>query len=670
MASLSIRTPGDTAKAATLCDRCAKINLQRMFSKPSNGPYIGKVAQYEKSNCVVCNLLRDSLPAEAKVGHFANADYRLRSRAVQPSATLYPDVSMIALGLESISYPLRILRQGPGLPHIFSLSAGTESSGLLNDLIDFQIPKRWDVSCSQNHSKCSRKFMDVSMPSKLIDCNTRHVIPAPSAEYITLSYVWGSAAQANEKGDSGSTKLPEVLPSTIEDALAVVLKLGYRYLWIDRYCITTEEDLIHEIGRMDLIYGNSALTIIDAAGENPHQGLPGVRPGTRSPQQPCAHIGDRMLVSTLKRPERDIQNSLWNTRGWTYQEALLSRRRLVFTERQMYFECQESNCNEVLGAIAMSQEKSRSDGPQLGKWVLHSACGSQMWTLQPIVDDRYSIYTHLTHYTQRTLTKEEDILSGIIGLFEYTKRLKPPIMQLWGLPFQDMTLMDPYNKFQIWVPPLEIPRNGPERSDADSSGYKWTEPPCIGFSIQWSLKKPSTRRKGFPSWSWMGWRGKPEWTQARPVSTWRFALESKEQVADPSLSLREYAYNYGLLALNTKFLEPLIELKAAAVSVELLKYKKSSESSTIHIDMREKYHSHRDFENCIATTTEPLDSSSEYLAVQISQRFAGRIWILIVKEVRTKVWERVAHLLWEIPTDKVCIEMVNESQNWRRIILG
>jgi hypothetical protein len=57
------------------------------------------------------------------------------------------------------------------------------------------------------------------------------------------------------------------------------------------------------------------------------------------PRQPKAKIGDTVLLSTLRAPRRHIQNSVWSTRCWTYQEGVLSRRRLVFTKEQVYFEC-------------------------------------------------------------------------------------------------------------------------------------------------------------------------------------------------------------------------------------------------------------------------------------------------------------------------------------------
>ncbi|KAH3995743.1 hypothetical protein HBI56_146050 [Parastagonospora nodorum] len=42
----------------------------------------------------------------------------------------------------------------------------------------------------------------------------------------------------------------------------------------------------------------------------------------------------------------DTYQSHCSTRGWTFQEAALNRRRLVFTEDQLYFECRTMNCSE------------------------------------------------------------------------------------------------------------------------------------------------------------------------------------------------------------------------------------------------------------------------------------------------------------------------------------
>ena len=88
---------------------------------------------------------------------------------------------------------------------------------------------------------------------------------------------------------------------------------------------------------MNLIYEGAEITIVNAAGSNAESGLPGIENEPR-PLQPKVKIGNTVLVSTMCSPRVHISNSVWSTRGWTYQEGVLSRRRLVFTGEQMYFE--------------------------------------------------------------------------------------------------------------------------------------------------------------------------------------------------------------------------------------------------------------------------------------------------------------------------------------------
>ncbi|XP_044724639.1 uncharacterized protein HRG_02535 [Hirsutella rhossiliensis] len=47
------------------------------------------------------------------------------------------------------------------------------------------------------------------------------------------------------------------------------------------------------------------------------------------------------------RPQKAalVRNRRWNTRGWTYQELLLSRRLLFFTDSQVYFQCMSNLWN-------------------------------------------------------------------------------------------------------------------------------------------------------------------------------------------------------------------------------------------------------------------------------------------------------------------------------------
>ncbi|KAF2867429.1 heterokaryon incompatibility protein-domain-containing protein, partial [Massariosphaeria phaeospora] len=341
---------------------------------------------------------------------------------------------------------MKEILDGPGIPSILPRTSASSWFKPLTSRVDFDVPKRWLQLCSSLH-KCHRLIEEVG-PSRLIDCNARVIIPTgqtANSAYVTLSYVWGSSAKDDTASipalETTSWILPEELPKTIEDAITVTQELGYRYLWVDKYCIdqSRSEDFISQVQQMDLIYRNSVLTIIDAAGHDPFKGLPGVRPDSRSPIQPSVSVGDYELYSTMHRPEWDIKTSRWSTRAWTYQEGLLSRRRLIFTAQQMYFECQGVYCKEALDFPTDGLQELHLDSPKKGH-SLHEdfrrANGMGVFPFRLIGANVWEIYARMTEYSGRSLTRDDDILNGILGLFRYTGRTRYPIINLWGLPYR------------------------------------------------------------------------------------------------------------------------------------------------------------------------------------------------------------------------------------------
>jgi hypothetical protein len=68
----------------------------------------------------------------------------------------------------------------------------------------------------------------------------------------------------------------------------------------------------------------------------------------KRPLPPGKTAGKTILISVLQEPRITIRNSEWATRGWTYQEGVLSNRRLVFTEQQVYWECRGMAVNEMV----------------------------------------------------------------------------------------------------------------------------------------------------------------------------------------------------------------------------------------------------------------------------------------------------------------------------------
>jgi hypothetical protein len=115
---------------------------------------------------------------------------------------------------------------------------------------------------------------------------------------------------------------------------------------VDRHCINQldYDEKEQQIRQMHHIYQQAFITIIAAAGESAEAGLAGIHETPRK-QQPSVEIDDLSIINTpVRHPKHTIPKSTWTTRAWTFQEAILFRRRLVFTAEHMYFECEEMHC--------------------------------------------------------------------------------------------------------------------------------------------------------------------------------------------------------------------------------------------------------------------------------------------------------------------------------------
>ena len=218
---------------------------------------------------------------------------------------------------------------------------------------------------------------------------------------------------------------------------------------------------------MDLIYSGAHLTIVAASGQDPDFGLPGVSSTQRIPQARI-QIGNQTLCSTMEDPTSLIAHSAWMSRAWTFQEALFSRRRLIFTEQQVYYECKATNRSETVDL-----ERDSSLGLMFDTGI----------------DPRrpLDIFYLIKMYSGRMLTYEHDVLNGLLGVFRAFEAGKYPVYHYWGVPV---------------LPPVIKSTNGFVKTISRKL--------CQGFHIGlcWLTNKPGRRRVGFPSWSWAGWTSK------------------------------------------------------------------------------------------------------------------------------------------------------------------
>ncbi|KAF3057478.1 hypothetical protein CFAM422_012365 [Trichoderma lentiforme] len=143
---------------------------------------------------------------------------------------------------------------------------------------------------------------------------------------------------------------------------------------------------------MDRIYSFAVATIVAACDKEATEGLPGIR-------------SHRTVRS--ERPSSNIlDGTLWSSRGWTYQEFILSRRLLLFTSAGIYFYCAENSTITLKG------------------WELPSIGYATCWR---------TYNETLAIYSGRRLGRKSDTLNAITGVHRVLARYTDDTY-LCGLP--------------------------------------------------------------------------------------------------------------------------------------------------------------------------------------------------------------------------------------------
>ncbi|KAH8725174.1 heterokaryon incompatibility protein-domain-containing protein [Phaeosphaeriaceae sp. PMI808] len=479
-----------------LCSRCVDLDINKLWISTSPKVALGNVTDWDLESCVFCRFLgnilspllgtSDQRQTETGVapGHISRQSYFLYSMRTNPvTMPLLRKLERRVLVLSNAEH-----RQPPNSVPYIAIHPTKPPFWLkqIQPLIDFSQPKKWLGICTELHAGHCRGGQDnVIANLRLIDCSSEEVVEAKENDsYVAISYVWGH--------DSSSKQNSSRYPQTIQDAITVTRELGYTRLWVDKYCLDQKNQLEFDkqLQQMDTIYQQAVVTLIAAAGQNAEYGLPGVSKRLRAPN-PSVRVGQQYLSPIRGVPDLYSDGCKWTKRAWTYQEGLISTRRLVFTDDQLYFECQGFYCLEML-EIPLDRWKemhhrnepylhsSYRVAPHMGAFPLDS-CGVDPW----------DIYIRIKEYSNRSLTFETDILKGMLGIFRVFERGKNPIRHLYGIPFPEMALLSP-NKLM------------------SESGSKRVLP-TFSDSLRWNLAVPSKRRKGFPSWSWTGWLGTINW---------------------------------------------------------------------------------------------------------------------------------------------------------------
>jgi hypothetical protein len=393
------------------------------------------------------------------------------------------------------------------------------SGRVVQQEVDFGRCEEWLRRCEEHHSKtCLAEMVDFTeFGMRFINVKTQSIVTAPkSAKYVALSYVWGPKEVAKQlmllegtyerlTSPGGLSDSHSDIPKTIRDAMTITSKLGFDFLWVDALCIKQDDDQDkgRQIAKMDQVYSCAALTIVST---EPHANcnIPGLHENTRAPNQTVCKVGRFKLINTLPTLSQAFSASVWDTRGWTLQEKILSKRLLIFTKSQAYWLCNASVYAEDTNLELSADTRSLKEIAENYEGGYEDESTERID--RPSFNDNSAEHYYeslLKLYMMRDLTQHSDAINAFTAVLNV---VSPKLGgHHWGLPMRR---------------------------------FDW--------ALSWKVDRhfPGLREDKFPSWSWAGWRSGGD---VKVYDTFKFGTSSKilwwkmngEEILEPINSQEE-----------------------------------------------------------------------------------------------------------------------------------
>ncbi|MCJ1231587.1 hypothetical protein MMC12_008265 [Toensbergia leucococca] len=218
------------------------------------------------------------------------------------------------------------------------------------------------------------------------------------------------------------------------------------------------------------------------------------------PLPPGRRQGITTLISTLEDPRVTLRNSEWAERGWTYQEGVLSKRRLVFSDQQMYWECNCMTMHESLHVLGCLD----SSGARYADYMLSGIFDGDLHRVpklqygfnisgaEEVSKQVLKLVSHICAFTSRNLSYDSDSLNAFLGIAaKYSSN--SGLCVLLGMP--------------VWASQFATERPGLQDTFALSiSGWTHAAQRLEKDAEMYVVNCP--RRSQFPSWTWVGWKGR------------------------------------------------------------------------------------------------------------------------------------------------------------------
>jgi Heterokaryon incompatibility protein (HET) len=332
------------------------------------------VVPKQSTNQLITSPSEEAFPYTGQVGSDFFRDFAAKNNE---AALLGPEGSRqkSRKGTE-VDLQKLMLNLGLSDEELFPIDSNTGSKRTL------KLARAWLHECCTNHPSCGTHISNPEsqrLPKRVIDLGAggsgvkmvrlHETTTNQHASYATLTHRWGAVKPMElVTGNEASLKKGieiKLLPKTFQDAVFVADTLSIRYLWIDSLCIQQDsvDDWREQSALMSTIYRYATVNIAATAAEDSSAGillerdpLP-ITPARITlhwqtfsdfdPEQHRAGTRDCLLLP-LSLWDSQIEKSQLSTRGWVFQERLLSSRILHFTRTQIFWECPCSNACETV----------------------------------------------------------------------------------------------------------------------------------------------------------------------------------------------------------------------------------------------------------------------------------------------------------------------------------
>jgi hypothetical protein len=330
------------------------------------------------------------------------------------------------------------------------IPAGTIPCGDTKSSAAMETADQWLQLCLSQHQDCG-KGEDKPSPTRLIDVqgdsssDVRLVeLNSSPCRWACLSHCWGGSRSIQTTKDTLDQTRNGIsyssLGKTFRDAVEVVRRLGLRYIWIDSLCIVQDDpaDWEAEAAKMADIYESAYITIAATRSADHDAGL-----FSRMKPQFTAHAitlqpeGEAEstlyfrqimphLVDMIHSPEQAAEFPLLS-RGWVFQERLLSRRILHFNNEELAWECLEiSKCecghpDNHMTFFLRPPYRHIHVGNSVNSKTEHRV----LFSIRSMYALNQRWHELVDQYSGLKLTYESDILPALSGLATQMARYRP-----------------------------------------------------------------------------------------------------------------------------------------------------------------------------------------------------------------------------------------------------